>query len=155
MNAPCPALRRESSGNFERRTPGKPDLHRQARPSRRDVRSLRVHRRAFKFLRMPVSRLFAVILLFGLAVPASAADPPHHGCLNKAEQRAAVAEHRAIPLAHAVKSLRAHGRRAELVRARLCRRDNGLVYVLTLLSRSGKVTNATIDAASGEVINGR
>jgi uncharacterized membrane protein YkoI len=104
---------------------------------------------------MLVSRILPAILLFGLAVPALAADPPHHACLNKAEQRAAVADHRAIPLALAVKSLRAHGRRAELVRARLCHHGNGLVYELTLLARSGKVTNATIDAANGEVINGR
>jgi hypothetical protein len=104
---------------------------------------------------MPVPRLLPAILLLGLAVPALAADSPHHACLSKAEQRAAVAERRAISLGHAIRVLRAHGRRAELVRARLCRRGNGLVYVLTLLARSGKVTNATIDAANGEFINGR
>jgi hypothetical protein len=85
---------------------------------------------------------------------AMAADPPH-ACLSKAEQRAAVAERRAIPLAQAVKALRAHGRRAELVRARLCRHGESLAYVLTLLPRSGKVTRVTVDAANGEVINGR
>ncbi len=105
---------------------------------------------------MPVFRLVFVILLTGLlAAPALAADPPDNACLNKADQRAAVADHRAIPLAQAVKSLHAHGRRAELVRARLCRHGNGLVYVLTLLAHSGKVTSATVDAANGEFINGR
>jgi hypothetical protein len=105
---------------------------------------------------MPVSRPVFIVLLTGLlAAPAVAADPPHNACLSKAEQRAAVAEHRAIPLAQAVRALHLHGRRAELVRARLCRRGGGLVYVLTLLARSGKVTSATVDAANGEFINGR
>jgi len=104
---------------------------------------------------MPVSRLLPVILLLGLSLPARAAHPPHYACLNKAEQRAAVAQHRVIPLAQAIKALRAHGRRAELVRARLCHHGNGLVYVLTLLARNGKVSNVTIDAENGELINGR
>jgi uncharacterized membrane protein YkoI len=105
---------------------------------------------------MPVPRSLPAALLLGLlAVPAFAADAPERACLSKAEQRAAVAEHKAIKLAQAVKSLRAHGRRAELVRARLCHRDDRLVYVLTLLARSGKVTSATVDAANGEVVTGR
>ena len=105
---------------------------------------------------MPVPRsLPAALLLCLLAVPAFAADAAPRACLNKAEQRAAVADHKAIKLAQAVKSLREHGRRAELVRARLCHRDDRLVYVLTLLARSGKVTSATVDAANGDIINGR
>jgi hypothetical protein len=103
---------------------------------------------------MPVSQPLSIILLAGLlAAPAYAADPPHHACLSKAEQRAAVAEHRAIPLGQAIRFRRARGHHAELVRARLCRHDGGLVYVLTLLGRSGKVIRETVDAASGEPIN--
>ncbi len=105
---------------------------------------------------MPVSQPFSILLLSCLLVtPALAADRPQHACLSKAEQRAAVAEHRAIPLAQAVKALHAHGRRAELVRARLCQHAGRLDYVLTLLARSGKVSRVTVDAANGEVINGR
>jgi len=104
---------------------------------------------------MPVLRPLIILAFAGLlAAPAFAADPPQFACLNKAEQRAAVAERRAIPLAQAVKTLHAHGHRAELVRARLCRRGEGLAYVLTLLPRSGKVARVTVDAANGEVING-
>lgn len=81
---------------------------------------------------------------------------PHRGvCLTKAEQRAEVAAHRAISLAQAIHALRAHGKRAEVVRARLCRRGDKLVYVLTLLARSGKVIRANVDAGSGEVVSGR
>ena len=105
---------------------------------------------------MPVPRLLSIILLTGLfAAPAFAADALHNACLSKAEQRAAVAEHKAIPLAEAVKTLHARGHRAELVRARLCRHGEGLVYVLTLLPRSGKVTRVTVDAGNGAVITGR
>ena len=107
---------------------------------------------------MPVSRLLTAVLLLGaLGLPVRAAEvPPHRGnCLNKAEQRAAVAAQRAIPLAQAIKLLQERDKRTEVVRARLCRRGEGLVYVLTLLARSGKVTRATIDAANGELINGR
>lgn len=132
---------------------------------------------------MPVIRIAAAVLLAALmAPPAVAADQPsaatiqppaqpaappaahmavthaasHRGnCLSKAEQRAAVAAHHAISLADAIHSLRAHGKRAEVVRARLCRRGDKLVYVLTLLARSGKVIRANVDASSGELATGR
>jgi uncharacterized membrane protein YkoI len=104
---------------------------------------------------MPVSRPLIIALLAGLlARPALAADPQQHVCLSKAEQRAAVADHKAITLAKAIKSRREKGHHAELVRARLCRHGDGLVYVLTLLGRSGRVISETVDAASGELING-
>lgn len=89
------------------------------------------------------------------ADPALAAGPSDRVCLDKAEQRAAVATHMAVPLAEIVKTRRAQGNPGELVRARLCRREGGLVYVLTLLGRSGKVVQTTVDAANGEVIGGR
>lgn len=110
---------------------------------------------------MPVSRVFTAILLLGLlavpglTVPVLAADSSDRACLTKTEQRSAVAAHKAIPLAQAIKSLREHGHHAEVVRARLCRHDDNLAYVLTLLAGSGKVTRVTVDAANGELINGR
>ena len=100
---------------------------------------------------MPVSRLLSAVLLLGaLSLPAIAADPSHGSCLTKAEQRAAVDANRAISLAQAIKSLRQYRKYSEVVRARLCQRDDKLVYVLTLLGRSGNVVNVTVDAVSGE-----
>jgi len=90
-----------------------------------------------------------------LPVPALAGDPPDRACLTKTEQRAAAAAHKAIPLAQAIKSLREHGHRDEVIQARLCRHGDDLVYVLTLLAGSGKVTRATVDAANGELRNGQ
>ena len=105
---------------------------------------------------MPVFPRLTFVLLIGLmAASARAADVPQTACLTKAEQRAAVADHKAISLAQAVKSLREHGHRAELVRARLCHRGDKLAYMLTLLARSGKVILVTVDATTGDVSNGR
>ncbi len=101
---------------------------------------------------MPVSRLLPAVLLLGaLGLPAIAADVPRHGsCLTKAEQRAAVDANSAISLAQAIKSLRQYRKYSEVVRARLCQRDEKLVYVLTLLGRNGRVVDVTVDAVSGE-----
>ena len=102
---------------------------------------------------MPVPRLLTVAaLLFGqFIVPAHAADAQNpEACLSKAEQRAAVAANQAMPLAQAIKILREHRKYSEVVRAQICRREGKLVYVLTLLGRSGKVVSATIDAINGE-----
>ena len=85
----------------------------------------------------------------------AAEAPSRDACLTKAEQRAAVAANHAISLGQAIKSLREHRRHSEIVRAQLCREDDKLVYVLTLLGRSGKVVSATIDAVNGEFHIGR
>ena len=37
----------------------------------------------------------------------------------------------------------------DVVKARLCRQEKGLVYVLTVLARNGKVMQARVDAADG------
>ncbi len=107
---------------------------------------------------MPVPRIATALILLGcLAVPGEAslgADRGPSACLSKAEQREAIATHQAVPLADAVRMLHARGRRGEVVRASLCRRDDRLVYELTLLARSGKVTRAVVNAGNGEPISG-
>jgi hypothetical protein len=110
---------------------------------------------------MPASRIIFAALLIGflagpaLAVPGQAADAAYGVCLDKAEQRAVVASHGAVRLAQAIKTLRAQGQHAEVLRARLCRGGAGLVYLLTLLDRNGKVIRATVDARNGALMNGR
>jgi uncharacterized membrane protein YkoI len=99
---------------------------------------------------------FAAVLAL-LSAPALAGEG-HRACLNKAEQRTAIGHGHAITLSAAIHSargsVRGRGSR-EVVRARLCRETNGLVYLLTLLSRDGKVTHATVDATSGKVVDAR
>jgi hypothetical protein len=106
--------------------------------------------------------LTALVLALLPAAPADAADASpypaahvvvHAGtCLTKSEQRAAVASHHAIPLGQAIKILREHGKRAEVVRARLCRHEGKLVYMLTLLAHNGKVIRTSVDAGNGELL---
>ena len=103
----------------------------------------------------PALILAAHVAFAAAPLPATAAEVPARACLNKGEQRAAVANRRAIPLSEAVKHAHRQGRKGELVRARLCRRGDGLVYVLTLLPRSGKVMRISINAANGDLVAGR
>jgi uncharacterized membrane protein YkoI len=96
-----------------------------------------------------------VTLLIALSVPAAGAE---RSCLSKAEQRAAISNGQAVTLAAAIRSVRGsvRGRGArEVVRARLCREGDSLVYVLTVLARDGKVTHTTVDATSGKVVDAR
>jgi len=101
----------------------------------------------------------ALFLLFVAAVTASplgnaarAADPLR--CLSPEQRRAAIANHQAVPLGRAMRAVR--GRvGGDIVRARLCEGAGGLVYLLTVLARDGKVTRATVDAASGNLLGGR
>jgi uncharacterized membrane protein YkoI len=72
-------------------------------------------------------------------------------CLGKEEQRAAVAANQAVPLTTAIQAARERTG-GEVVRARLCEDDSGLVYVLTVLPRDGKVVRVPVHAASGTVV---
>lgn len=102
-----------------------------------------------------IRRHFALILLALVAMgatPAAAADRSPRACLTKTEQRAAVASHRAISLGRAIEFAHKHGRRGEVLRARLCHYNGRLAYMLTLLARNGRVTHVTIDAANGSVM---
>ena len=96
---------------------------------------------------------FLALVALAAAGAAAAADPPT--CLTPDQRRAAVATHRAIPLAHAVRDVRHRTAGAEVVGVRLCYRDGELVYVLTVLARDGKVTRASVNAASGVPIEGQ
>lgn len=87
------------------------------------------------------------------AAPAVAPVENGRQCLDEKGRRQAIADKRALPLATAIR--RIQRRPGELVNARLCQDTNGLVYVLTLLPRDGKVTRATVDASNGRVISGR
>ena len=48
----------------------------------------------------------------------------------------------------------ARARKIDVVDAKLCKGPKGLVYLLTLLAQDGKVTRATVDAASGLLTDG-
>jgi hypothetical protein len=79
---------------------------------------------------------------------------PGEGCFNRQEQRGFVLSGRAIRLGFALRAIRAQDG-DEMLRAELCRNSSGLVYVLTILSRSGKVSRAVVDARTGAVVKDR
>jgi uncharacterized membrane protein YkoI len=95
--------------------------------------------------------VFALLLALAPGGESRAAEPIQ--CLAADQVRAAVAAHQAVPLGRAMQHAKSRFG-GEIVRARLCRGPNGLVYVLTVLARDGKVTRAIIDAASGKMLVG-
>ena len=99
-------------------------------------------------------RLLILVTLMLACLPARIALAAEvSGCLTK-EQRQAVQESgKVVPLAWAKRAVPAH--KGEVVGAKLCQRPNGLVYLLTLLARDGKVTRVAVDASSGRLAGGR
>ena len=124
-------------------------------------RSFDIHRAISKTAAMKRILIPAIALaatLTTLPAPALAAPDGARACLSKAEQRAALSGGQTVTLAAAIRSargsVRGRGSR-EVVKARLCREQNGLVYLLTLLTRDGKVTHTAVDATSGRVVEAR
>jgi len=96
--------------------------------------------------------LMVVLALTALLTsPAVAQERPR--CLTRAEQRAAIVAGEAIPLADVRRMLRQRVG-GELVRARLCHESGRLIYLLTVLSRDGRVRRVTVDATNGTVVGG-
>lgn len=81
------------------------------------------------------------------------APPPPRGeaCLSDADLREAVAEKRVVPPFAAIRAARAAVSPAEIQRARLCRQNDGLVYLLTALRGDGHFVQVFVDAKSGQV----
>jgi len=100
---------------------------------------------------------FARILLLGVtlgaAVPGIASAGERKACLSQEERRAVIAARNAVPLARAMRVVKARIA-GEVLKARLCRQERGLVYVLTVLAQDGKVTQARVDAADGQWLEG-
>jgi uncharacterized membrane protein YkoI len=95
-----------------------------------------------------------VLLALGPDLTAPAQAEQRLRCLSRDQQRVAIKERRAVPLATVRRALR--GRvPGELVRARLCLESKRLIYLLTVLPRDGKVRRVTIEARSGAIISVR
>ena len=112
-----------------------------------------------------IERLAAVVVLTVLAfAPACAqelpAHPPHGrvaaggACLDQKERRAAIETGKVVRLAAAMRAAKSRIP-GTVVRARLCHSGDGLVYVLTILPRNGKVARLTVDAAKGTLVGER
>ena len=86
------------------------------------------------------------------AIPLAPADA-EHVCLNQKERRAEAESGRLIRLATAIHAARSR-MSGTVVRARLCHGQDGLVYVLTVLARDGKVARISVDAVKGTLVGG-
>jgi uncharacterized membrane protein YkoI len=103
----------------------------------------------------------ALLALAGALASARAQEAGHparpieltRGCLNQKERRALVENGTVLRLAVAVHAVRSHVM-GTLVRARLCRRPEGLVYLLTVLGHDGKVARLAVDAVKGTLASG-
>jgi uncharacterized membrane protein YkoI len=102
---------------------------------------------------MRFARTLLLGVALGAAVPGIADAAERKTCLSQEERRAVITAHKAVPLARAmhVVKVRIGG---EVLKARLCRQERGLVYVLTVLAQDGKVTQARVDAADGQWLEG-
>ena len=89
----------------------------------------------------------------GFVVPGMAAAAERKACLTADERRAVLSTRKTVPLARAMRVVKARIG-GEVVKARLCRQERGLVYVLTVLAQDGKVTQARVDAADGQLLDG-
>ena len=77
--------------------------------------------------------------------------PRPDACLNAADLREAVADKRVIEPVAAIRAARKVIPRAEIQRARLCRHEETLVYLLTALRRDGQFVHVMVDATTGEI----
>ena len=102
---------------------------------------------------MRVTRTLLLGLALGATLSGVADAAEGKICLSQEERRSALSAHKAVPLSHAMHVVKARIG-GEVVKARLCRQERGLVYVLTVLAQDGKVTQARVDAADGQWLEG-
>jgi uncharacterized membrane protein YkoI len=102
---------------------------------------------------MRVTRTLLLGLALGSFLPGMAAGAERKACLSSEERHAVMSARKAVPLARAMHVVKAR-LGGEVLRARLCRQERGLVYVLTVLAQDGKVTQARVDAADGQWLEG-
>jgi uncharacterized membrane protein YkoI len=108
----------------------------------------------------PVAIVALAVLIVAPAHAEESAQPPHpgiqaaHACLDQSERQAARESGKVIDLATAMRSAKKR-MPGTVVRASLCHGKDGLVYVLTVLARDGKVARLTVDAEKGTLIGKR
>jgi hypothetical protein len=90
-----------------------------------------------------------------IAPPVAAPAQPEIGdvCLDQKQRRAASESGGLIRLSAAMRAAKAR-MPGTVVRARLCQGQDGLVYVLTVLARDGKVARIAVDAVKGTLVGG-
>src|ERR1700730_12751229 len=102
---------------------------------------------------MRFAQRFAVAAMTVLLLAPARAAELAHNCLDQKERRAEVESGHVVRLDTALRAVRSKmaGTRG---RARRWHGNEGLVYVLTVLARDGKVARLTVDAVKGSLVGG-
>jgi|SRR5580698_887043 uncharacterized membrane protein YkoI len=111
-------------------------------------------------MRCAVRFVLAAMMTFAL-VPArgeDVANPPKAEaetlhCLDQKDRKAESDTNHLVRLGAAMRVARTR-MPGTVVRARLCRDNDELVYVLTVLAHDGKVARLTVDAVKGTLVGG-
>ena len=104
-----------------------------------------------------VPLLLASVIALGVARGEEARSvraPSGHACLDQKERRAETASGAVVRLAAAIHAAKSR-MPGTVVQARLCHGQDGLVYVLTVLARDGKVARIVVDAVKGTLVGER
>ena len=105
---------------------------------------------------MKSHRIFCALGLWlacQLAAPkvlAQASGPAQGVCLSSEQMREAIFAGHAVPATAATRAAR-DASAGDVVRVRLCRENDNLIYRVTMLQRDGRVGHVTIDGSSGKV----
>lgn len=91
------------------------------------------------------------VIALAAVLMATSANAQATGCFKPEDARAAVSTHGLVPLEQAVRSARTHAQ-GDLVAARLCETEAGMVYFLAMLHSDGKVWRIRVDAKSGDLL---
>jgi uncharacterized membrane protein YkoI len=94
------------------------------------------------------STIFILSLAFLVQIQDASAQ--ERACLGQAEMRQALEAHTLIPPVDAMRRARVAAP-GDVVRLRLCREAEHLVYQVTTVRKDGGVVRVTIDGASGKV----
>ena len=100
---------------------------------------------------MPIFPILAVTALSVVRPAAETATPKIEACLSDREMREEIEEHRVV---QPIVAFRAAGT-GEKIRAKLCKTETGLVYLITALGHDGHVSRVIIDAVSGLRVGAR
>ena len=102
---------------------------------------------------MPLPMALLLVAAATIVVPPGTARA-QTACLSSVETQDAVSEKRAVAPVIALRNARVHAG-GEVLRARLCRHEETLAYLVTALRKDGKVLRVVVDAVSGSVIETR
>lgn len=115
---------------------------------------LRFVHRSFSRNRQLGTMRFVVLVLAALVCvrPAAAEDARLiRDCLPEADMAEAVSNSEVVRPVVALRAARRAAPGADMVRARLCRAEGKLVYIIVALRPDGRFVHVTVDGASGKV----